>query len=167
MIYEKDDCLYLRNGNELLEIRPWGRNSFRIRSTRYPAYTGHANALTMKVPTAEPVITINKDQNTGSITNGNLTAKIDPFKNLSFYNQDNKLLLKGYQRNRIDDMTSSVDTTKVSHFNSALNIDSREFKPLVGGDFELKVRFEANQDEKLFGMGQYQQDFLDLKKIQN
>lgn len=163
MIYEKDDCLYLRNGNELLEIRPWGRNSFRIRSTRYPAYTGHANALTMKVPTTEPVITINKDQNTGSITNGNLTAKIDPFKNLSFYNQDNKLLLKGYQRNRIDDMTSSVDTTKVSHFNSALNIDSREFKPLVGGDFELKVRFEANQDEKLFGMGQYQQDFLDLK----
>lgn len=163
MIYEKNDCLYLRNGNELLEIQPWGNNSFRIRSTKYPAYTANCNALTIPTPVARPTITISKDQRSGKITNGNLTAKIDPFKNLSFFDQHERLLLKGYQRNRIDEMVSEVDTAKVNHFNSALNIDSREFKPLAGGDFELKVRFEANKDEKLFGMGQYQQDFLDLK----
>ena len=35
--------------------------------------------------------------------------------------------------------------------------------PYIGGDYRLKVSFEANKDEKIYGMGQYQQDILDLK----
>lgn len=163
MIYEKNNCLYLRNGNELLEVKPWGNNSFRVRSTKYPKYTNQNNAITEEVPELVAEIIVNAQKHTGQITNGKLTAKIDIYKNLSFYNQKGELLLKGYQRNRIDDMSAGVDIEKVNHFNSALNIGSREFKPISGGDFELKVRFESNKDEKLFGMGQYQQDFLDLK----
>ncbi len=163
MIYEDKNCLYLRNGNELLEIKAWGKNSFRVRSTKYAQYTGRTNALTEDVIQTTAVVAVNELQNKGEITNGNLTAKIDAFKNLNFYNQKGELLLKGYQRNRIDDMSAGVDSEKVNHFNSALNIDSREFKSIPGGDFELKIRFEADADEKLYGMGQYQQDFLDLK----
>ena len=40
---------------------------------------------------------------------------------------------------------------------------ARKFSPYIGGDFRLKVTFEANKDEKIYGMGQYQQDILDLK----
>lgn len=164
MIFEDNNCLYLRNGNELLEIRPWGKNSFRVRSTKYPKYTGRNNALSEKIPFLPANITIDSKNRSGQIVNGQLTAKIDSFKNLSFYNQAGKLLLKGFQRNRVvDDMVTGVDTEKINHFNSALNIDSREFKPNVGGDYQLTARFEANKDEKLFGMGQYQQDFLNLK----
>ncbi|MBT9671130.1 family 31 glucosidase [Secundilactobacillus kimchicus] len=163
MIYEDQNCLYLRNGNELLEIKPWGNNSFRVRSTKYAKFTGRQNALTEVVDPQIAIVRVNENSNSGEISNGNLTAKIDSFKNLSFYNQKGELLLKGYQRNRIDDMSMGVDKDKVEHFNSALNIDSREFRPITGGDFELKVRFEADKHEKLFGMGQYQQDFLDLK----
>jgi alpha-D-xyloside xylohydrolase len=163
MIYEDNNCLYLRNGNELLEIRPWGQNSFRVRSTKYPRFTGRHYALSEPIDKSFASVTVNNSNQTGKITNGKLTAKIDGYKNLSFSNQNGDLLLKGYQRNRVDDMKTQVDEDKVRHFNSALNINAREFKPLVGGDFELKVRFEASRDEKLFGMGQYQQDFLDLK----
>lgn len=163
MIYEGQNCLYLRNGNELLEVKPWGKNSFRIRSTKYANYTEAQHALTEAVPEIVPTVTVDSSQHAGQITNGKLTAKLDAFKNLSFYNQKGDLLLKGYQRNRIDDMSAGVDSEKVNHFNSALNIDSREFKPIVGGDFELKIRFESDPNEKLFGMGQYQQDFLNLK----
>src|SRR5699024_2172615 len=38
------------------------------------------------------------------------------------------------------------------------------FTPVQGTDnYRLEVRFEANRGEKLYGMGQYQQDTLDLK----
>ena len=46
---------------------------------------------------------------------------------------------------------------------SALEIEGREFKPILGGDYALTARFESNPKEKLYGMGQYQQPYLDLK----
>ncbi|MCO7127904.1 glycoside hydrolase family 31 protein [Sporolactobacillus shoreicorticis] len=164
MLSQQEQSLILRHGNELLKIEPWGENSFRVRSSKYPKFQGSSHAL-LPAPklSAHPKITIDASGSSGSITNGDLTAKINAHKNILFYNQDGKLLLKGYQRNRIDDMTTTIDHNKAAHFNSALNINSREFKAHIGGDYELYVRFESNPEEKLFGMGQYQQDFLDLK----
>jgi alpha-D-xyloside xylohydrolase len=46
---------------------------------------------------------------------------------------------------------------------SALDIEAREFNPILGGDYQLTARFESNPEEKLFGMGQYQQPFLNIK----
>ena len=41
---------------------------------------------------------------------------------------------------------------------------AREFKPILGGDYRLTVRFEAgDKNEKIYGMGQYQQELLNLK----
>lgn len=161
MLYEKDNCLCLRSGSEILEIRSWGVNSFRVRVTKYPTFSGNENALTEELKNISPEITIENGH--GQITNGQLIAKIDEFTNLSFYNLKGEVLLSGYQRNRVDTMNEGVDATKTSHFNSALNIDSREFKSNIGGDYEIRMRFETRIDEKIFGMGQYQQDFLDLK----
>ena len=51
-----------------------------------------------------------------------------------------------------------------NHFESALEILSRTFQPIpTTGNYKLTVRFEADDSEKIFGMGQYQQPFLDLK----
>ena len=44
----------------------------------------------------------------------------------------------------------------------ALNKDSRRFHGIIGGAYNLHVSFASSQNEKLFGMGQYQQDDLDL-----
>ena len=46
---------------------------------------------------------------------------------------------------------------------SSLEVEAREFKPIIGGDYELTMRFESNPNEKIYGMGQYQQKFLDVK----
>ena len=46
---------------------------------------------------------------------------------------------------------------------SSLEVEAREFKPLIGGNYRLTMRFVGNRTEKIFGMGQYQQDFLDLQ----
>ncbi|KAK5245777.1 hypothetical protein LTR40_012107, partial [Exophiala xenobiotica] len=62
-----------------------------------------------------------------------------------------------YQRNRVD-----VEDPKCS----ALLVDAREFKPLLGGDYHLTYRLESvDRKEKIYGMGQYQQSFLDLKGL--
>jgi alpha-glucosidase (family GH31 glycosyl hydrolase) len=45
-------------------------------------------------------------------------------------------------------------------------VDAREFKPLLGGDYHLTYRLESvDRKEKIYGMGQYQQSFLDLKGL--
>jgi alpha-D-xyloside xylohydrolase len=44
-----------------------------------------------------------------------------------------------------------------------LKVTSREYKGLAGNDWHLSVRFESNDGEQFFGMGQYQQSYLDLK----
>ena len=45
----------------------------------------------------------------------------------------------------------------------ALALKARHFKPLLGGDHSLTVSFESTEDERLYGMGQYQQEILNLK----
>ena len=43
-------------------------------------------------------------------------------------------------------------------------MDARELKPVPGGtDFELTARFEAFDDEMIFGMGQYQEKHMNKK----
>lgn len=161
MIYQQNNCLYSKVSGETLEVRPWGDNSFRVRSTKYPQFTKRANALTMPLNDVSPQIKI--DGNAGKITNGGITAQIDVYGNLAFYNDHDDLLLQGYQRTRINQMDPGLDQLKMNHFNSALDLDWHEFKGQPGGDFELRVRFESDRNEKIFGMGQYQQDFLNLK----
>ena len=88
------------------------------------------------------------------IRNGKLTAVINNIGKISFYNQDGKLLLEEFLRNREDMFASTT---------SSLLIEAREFKPLIGGQYHLIMRFESDPSEKIFGMGQYQQNFLNLK----
>ena len=90
-----------------------------------------------------------------SITNGRITAVINNVGKIEYRNEKGELLLEEYLRNK-NDMHGSTT--------SSLMIDAREFKPLIGGDeYALKVRFVSNPSEKIYGMGQYQQPYLDLK----
>ncbi|MDR3121603.1 MAG: family 31 glucosidase [Clostridiales bacterium] len=95
------------------------------------------------------------------IRNGGITAEISAAGKLSFYNARGELLLEEYVRNRKGFISEHGEARGA--FASALDIDAREFSPITGGDYALTVRFEANEGEKLYGMGQYQQPFLELK----
>ena len=44
-----------------------------------------------------------------------------------------------------------------------LNVYGREFKAVAGDSFRTVSRFIADDDEKIFGMGQYQQKYMNMK----
>ena len=150
-LYQSENRLAIRNKSELVWIEPWGENSLRIRSTREPQILSQDWALSERGEwNAEILI----KENGASISNGKLTADVDLWGNITYHHQNGKLLLKEYVRQSKDPSAEHC---------SALHIDAREFKPILGGDFSLTVRFESNPEEKLFGMGQYQQPILNLK----
>ena len=85
------------------------------------------------------------------ITNGAISARVDRLGKIRFYKNGVQILEEYYRCYEYD----------MPHTPS-LRIVAREYKPIRGGDYECTLRFEA-QKEKLYGMGQYQQDCLDLK----
>ncbi|MFT8350647.1 TIM-barrel domain-containing protein [Clostridium saccharoperbutylacetonicum] len=137
--------------SEKLYIEPWGENSFRIRSTKQAEFIDNDWALLPQKSSNN--VNIKVDGNEACIQNGKIRAEIDAGGKLTFYNQKGDILLEEYVRNR----------NNIKTFCSALDINAREFKPILGGDYTLTMRFESNPNEKLFGMGQYQQSNLDLK----
>ena len=146
MRQEKQALIYEYNG-ETLRVEPWGKNSFRVRSTMMQEIVDTDYAL---LPQEEISLDITIGEYESKIRNGKITAimKVNSWNHkcrLFFYNQKGELLL-----------AEQGD-------GGALNLNSRNFKPYLGGDFELTVSFESNPNEKLYGMGQYQQDILNLK----
>lgn len=135
-------------------IEPWGKNSLRFRATKGPAMLNEAWAL---LPQEECATEIIIDEKCASIRSGNIKALITKEGLLSVYNGEGKKLLEEYTRNRRDVFARNC---------SALDIEGREFKPIPGGDYHLTVRFESlDRDERIYGMGQYQQPYLNLKGL--
>ena len=137
---------------EELWIEPWGKNSLRVRATKM-AEMGQEN-WALEMPVEELAADIKIEENYAEIQNGKIRAVISKYGKITFYNQKGELLLDEYLRHRID---------KVADYCSALDIEAREFKPIIGGDYQLSVRFVSDPEEKIYGMGQYQQPHLNLK----
>lgn len=166
MKFEKDNgALVCRRLGETLRIEAWGKDSLRVRATMQPAFTGNDWALTETVAKSDPQITIEKEDHwvgdgtidqkeIASITNGRLKAVVNFAGVITFY-RDHKLILREYFRN--------YDGT-LSKESRCLKVINREWKGVIGGsEYLLNVKFESEKEEKIFGMGQYQQDCLDLK----
>ncbi len=148
---EKNGELHYRYDAERMVIEPWGANSLRVRSSKLPQMPEERWALEEPVKT-EAKIKI--DEFSAEIINGKIKAVVNNIGKIFFYNQKGELLLEEFVRNRED---MFADTC------SSLLIEAREFKPIIGGEYSLNMRFVSNPDEKIYGMGQYQQDFLNLK----
>lgn len=148
---EKDGALCYRYDAERLIIMPWGQNSLRIKSTKEPDMPMEDWALIEPKPSNAK---ISIEEYSAKIVNGKITAVINQIGKLEFYNQKGELLLEEYVRNRKDMYSATC---------SSLEVEGREFKPIIGGDYHLSMRFVSNPDEKIYGMGQYQQPFLDVK----
>ncbi len=168
----EDSRIIIRDGVTQVFIEPWGENSVRVRMTAEPEMDGHDWALCEKVKEIHPVITQTtvdmtdpwyrgeeweKYHYTGTeyaMTIGKLTVKVNAEGWLSFYNQKGELLTQEYWRNR----------DRICRYAVPIRIPARELKPIMGSsDYELTARFEAFDDEKIFGMGQYQEKHMDKK----
>lgn len=151
MLSQMENRLIYRYDKETMWIEPWGKNSVRVRSVRQADMPREDWAL---LPPEKTEASIEITADGAVLTNGKLRVVLTASGKLYFYSQDGTLLLEEFLRNRSD---------KTSPKCSALDIDAREFRPILGGDYALTVRFESNPEEKLYGMGQYQQPYLNIK----
>ena len=152
MITWNNSYLKYEFNQEILTITPWGDNAFRIRAIKQADFPNENWALTEKVNSQATAV---QTDDYWTITNGKLSINITNRGKIRAYNQKGELILEEYCRNRRDLLDAKC---------SALEVEAREFKPIIGGDYNLTVRFESlDQNEKLYGMGQYQQPYLNLK----
>ena len=152
---EREGKLFWQYDGENLCIEPWGENSLRLRAWCQADRPPEGWALTEPVKETPAVVRFEERRGrpVAVIKNGKLTAKVTEGGKVTFLNEKGKILLEEYVRYRKD----------VREFCSALNLCGREFRPIMGGDYGLTVRFESNPKEKVFGMGQYQQPFFNVK----
>ena len=150
---EKDHALLYRYDAERVIVEPWGKNSLRVRASKMPEMPDELWALDGKPEGREEARIVIHDFS-AEIVNGNIKAVVNNIGKITFYNQKGEVLLEEYVRNRED---MFADTC------SSLEVEAREFKPIIGGDYQLTMRFESNPNEKIYGMGQYQQKFLNVK----
>jgi len=158
MLYTEDDTLIFRFDDHQLRIQPWGQNSLRVRATKRPNFEQQNWAL-LEPDKTSPNITIPSQQHDGGaearISNGTINATLSLLGKLTIYNKQGTKLLEEYARHRRDPKDPKC---------SALNIEARELRPILGGDYHLTLRLESlDPTEQIFGMGQYQQPHLDLK----
>ena len=157
MIRQEGNKVYRRFDKELLCIEPWGKNSFRVRATQRHGFL-EDEELSALLPQDEYEIKVYSQGTDTVIENGKICCEITRTGKLRFLNQDGKLLLEEYERNR------GMAEEGRKEFNSALEIVPRTFEPHLSTDnFALTVRFEPVAGEKLYGMGQYQEPYLDVK----
>lgn len=153
MLWKEGNKIFYRYDAEQMVIEPWGENSVRVRATKMASFTGENWALQKSVPYLEAEIF--EDEKGMTLRNGKLTVKVNTSGKITMFNQNGKKLLEEYWRNRRDLTDEKC---------SALEVEGREFRPNIGGDYSLTMRLESlDTQEKIFGMGQYQQPFLDLK----
>lgn len=171
-IYQEENKIIIAEGKSQVWIEAWGANSLRVRMTALPKMDENDWALTEKMESVEPQITFetidvtdpwykgeeyakyHQTATQAQITNGKITAKVSFEGWISFYNQKGELLTQEYWRTR----------DRINRYCVPLRITGRELKPIMGtNDFELTARFEAFDDEKIFGMGQYQEKNLNKK----
>ncbi|KAF9730901.1 glycosyl hydrolase family 31 protein [Paraphaeosphaeria minitans] len=155
MLSRGKDRLVFKYDAEQIWIEPWGSNALRVRATKMASISNEDWAL-LKTERLNPTIEIG--ESSGMISNGNIKATITKRGKLTISNENGKTLLEEYTRHRHDVIDPKC---------SALEVEAREFKPIIGGNYHLTARFESlDPKEKIFGMGQYQQPFLDVKGTQ-
>ena len=144
---QSGNSLIWRNKGETLVLTPWGENSLRVRSTLQGDVTDLRYALLEPETTQSEIVL---DDTHASICCGKLTASVtmDEWHRLAqitFLNQKNEILLQ--------------ETPAAN----ALALRCRKFEPILGGDFALTATFVGQEDERIYGMGQYQEEVLDWK----
>jgi len=149
--------LVWRGGGETLVVEPWGRDSVRVRSALGDVVDADW-ALLPPDPGAHADATVVVDGMRATLTNGRIrvvatatagrdwqTGAVAHDCRLAFEDVDGRPLLSE------------------AASGGALKLRARTYRPLPGGGVQAGLALRSPADEHLAGMGQYQQDLLDLK----
>src|SRR5699024_8177625 len=93
----------------------------------------------------------------GSISKGKIKAVISRSGKLMVFNSKGDILLEEYMRNRRDVVDPKC---------SAIEVHAREYNPIAGGDYHFTLELKSqDKNEKIYGLGEYQQPYLHLKGL--
>ena len=137
-----------RNRGETLVVEPWGPDSLRVRSVLMGEVRDERFALLDPVPCQDVEIGIEAEK--AFIRCGKITARLEVAgwqrrARLTFVNQKGEVLLQE------------------TDGENALVLQARKFEPIIGGDYALTATFQGMENEHIYGMGQYQEEYLDWK----
>ncbi len=127
---------------ELFRIEAWGKNALRFRSSKSLRITDENWNL---LPQSDVQLSISISKNMAIVSNGRIRAEIESRRGrITYFNDKNEVLLR-----------------EAIHYHHPQF--ARQFRSKGSDHFEMKVTFDAEKDEHLYGMGQYPNDCLDLK----
>jgi len=153
-----DDGVVWRGDGETLYIQGWGSGSFRVRARMMGELLDPDWALLRREAT--PVET-EVTGDTAVVKNGKITARIE---SRSYFSEQ-----LGYHVNRCSvsylDGAGNVLLRELDEGGS-LQLIARKYEARAGDCFKISAAFEGPSAERIFGMGQYQQEIFDLKGSQ-
>lgn len=159
MIYERDGKIWREDDKELLCIEPWGPDAVRVRATQCRGFNDED--LSALLPPAPSESSVTERDGNWVLENGRIRAILLSNGRIVYENERGEVILEEYQRIR---KLAQFGKETMKEFKSSLKILPRAFRPVYGTDnYRLEARFEPQEGEKIFGMGQYQQPYLDVK----
>ena len=133
--------------NETLLIQAWGANAIRVRASKSDTTQNVIDALENRQTAAK----VTENNEYICIENGSMYCRVYDSGYLEFY-KDGTPILREYCRDR----------SNANGHSSTLLFPARKYEKVKDG-YKVQARFEGKDGEKIFGMGQYQQDIADLK----
>ena len=136
-IKQENDILKIKSDNLYITVEAYG-NGIRFYATKNETVNDYMPVL-MKTNFEQPLIVL--DNNCAVMTNKNTKIELessDAGLVITFFNNKNEKLIEA-------------------------NISDFDFEHIDDNDYRLKAKFQAPENEKLFGMGQYQNGRFDLK----
>lgn len=145
---QRGSQLLWRYNGETVVVEPWGENSVRVRAAMMHDVLDTDFALLPLKERQKCTIVMNGEE--AELINGKIRVVIRQHgwqkrSQISFFNEKGELLLR------------EVDPQ------GALNKHPHIYKPIIGGDHTITAQFWSDENEKLYGMGQYQQEVMNIK----
>ena len=146
---QNNQQLIWRNHGETLVVEPWGNDSIRVRAALMREVKDERFALLEPAPCPDAEIRI-ENERTAFVRSGKITARVEVCgwkerAKITFLNQKNEVLLQE------------------TDGENALILQARKFEPIPGGSYSLTATFAGQDGERIYGMGQYQEEYLDWK----
>lgn len=146
---QKNQQLIWRNHGETLIVEPWGEDSIRVRAALMREVKDERFALLDPADCSRSEVWIENERK-AVVRNGKITAHLEvggwkERAKITFLNQKNEVLLEE------------------TDGENALILQARKFEPIPGGSYSLTATFAGKDGERIYGMGQYQEEYLDWK----
>ena len=141
--------LIWRNHGETLIVEPWGEDSVRVRSALMREVKDERFALLEPAACPNAEIQIENERK-AVVRSGKITALLEVCgwkerAKITFLNQKGEVLLEE------------------TDGENALILQARKYEPIPSGSYSLTATFAGKDGERIYGMGQYQEEYIDWK----